>query len=86
MPNQNGPKIMNDRKGNPYQIVKMFADTDKEGAESGFYTGFVELGGKLYRISSNLSVVESDRGRRQGQNMTFCRVTRVVKNAQNKSM
>ncbi|MEA9415918.1 hypothetical protein [Flavobacterium sp. PL02] len=38
-------RISTDRFGNPYQLVGC---KDKKG--TGFYSGYMELGGKLYKI------------------------------------
>ncbi|SHL70485.1 hypothetical protein [Flavobacterium saccharophilum] len=42
---QQGARISTDRFGNPYQLIGC---KDKKG--SGFSQGYIELGGKLYKI------------------------------------
>lgn len=65
--------IRNDRFGNPYQIVGC---RDKKG--TGFSKGYVELGGKLYKL-------EPSSANKEGVD-TWIKVTKVNKQPQNSSM
>lgn len=65
--------IRTDKFGNPYIVVGC---KDKKG--TGFPKGYVELGGKLYKL-------EPSDSQKEGTAM-WIRVTRVNKNRQNTSM
>ena len=59
--------IQNDRFGNPYQIIGC---RDKKG--SGFSKGYIELGGKLYKL-------EPSEAQKEGVEF-WVKVTQVKKN------
>ena len=61
-------RISTDRFGNPYQVVGC---KDKKG--NGFPVGYVELGGKLYKL-------EPSESQKEGTAL-WIRVTQVKKNA-----
>lgn len=65
--------VSNDRFGNPYQVIGC---KDKKG--TGFAKGYVELGGKLYKL-------EPSESKKDGVE-SWIRVTQVKKQAQNTSM
>lgn len=66
-------RISTDKFGNPYQIIGM---KDKKG--TGFPRGYVELGGKLYKI-------EVSDSKKDGVE-AWVRVTQVKKQSQRSSM
>lgn len=68
-----GNRISTDRFGNPYQVVGC---KDKKG--SGFASGYVELGGKLYKI-------EPSEAQKDGV-MYWVKITKVDKKAKHTSM
>lgn len=49
MSNQ-GPRISTDRFGQPFQVIGC-----KDKKDNGFHTGYVELGGKLYKLEPSAS-------------------------------
>lgn len=63
---QNRKRISTDRFGNPYQVIGC---KDKKG--NGFPSGYVELGGKLYKLEPSSS-------NKEGVDM-WIRVTQVKK-------
>lgn len=64
--------IKNDRFGNPYQVIGCKPN------KGGFPVGYVELGGKLYKI-------EPSESQKEGVAM-WVKVTAVKKNARSTSM
>jgi len=71
MPQQ--PRVSNDRFGNPYQLIGC-----KDKKDTGFAKGYVELGGKLYKI-------EPSTAQKDGV-LFWVKITLVKKNQGNKSM
>jgi hypothetical protein len=66
-------RITNDRFGNPYQVIGC---KDKKG--TGFSKGYVELGGKLYKLEPSPATKEGVE--------VWIKVTAVKKQPQNSSM
>lgn len=65
--------IKNDRFGNPFQVIGC-----KDVKGTGFPKGYVELGGKLYKL-------EPSQAKKDGVEV-WIKVTAVKKQAQNTSM
>lgn len=66
-------RISTDRFGNPYQLIGC---KDKKG--TGFSSGYVELGGKLYKI-------EPSQAQKEGVDF-WVKITAVKKKASHSSM
>lgn len=66
-------RISNDRFGNPYQLIGC---KDKKG--KGFAVGYIELGGKLYKV-------EPSEASKEGI-MYWVKITAVKKNTSTASM
>jgi hypothetical protein len=69
---QNTPYIKNDRFGNPYQLIGCKVN------DKGFAKGYIELGGKLFKIEPSVSQNE--------KYAYWVKVTAVKKQSLNKSM
>ncbi len=69
---QNKRRISTDRFGNPYQLIGCKPN------KGGFPVGYVELGGKLYKI-------EPSESNKEGVAM-WCKITLVKKQQQHSSM
>ena len=67
------PRITNDRFGQPFQVIGC-----KDKKDTGFSKGYVELGGKLYKL-------EPSKATKEGVEV-WIKVTQVKKQAQNSSM
>lgn len=70
--NNNKIQIRNDKFGNPYQLVGCKVN------EKGFSKGYIELGGKLYKVEPSLSSNE--------KYSYWCKVTQVKKQTNHTSM
>lgn len=64
--------IKNDRFGNPYQVIGL------KDNKNGYPVGYVELGGKLYKL-------EPSESQKEGVS-SWLKVTQVKKQAQHTSM
>ena len=67
------PRITNDRFGNPFQVIGC---KDKKG--TGWSKGYVELGGKLYKLEPSEALKEGVK--------VWIKVTAVKKQTQSSSM
>jgi hypothetical protein len=66
-------RISNDRFGNPYQLIGC---KDKKG--KGFAVGYIELGGKLYKVEPSQATKEGV--------LYWVKITAVKKNTSTASM
>ena len=79
--------IRNDRFGNPYQLKTLVQAVNKKSGEllDGCYKGYVELGGKLYKIEVSPRQKEMS-AKYEGKDGLWCKVTAVKKQSRATSM
>lgn len=82
----NAPRISVDRFNNPYQLKTLVQKTDKKTGELvDAYAGYVELGGKLYKVEVSNREKEMT-GKNEGKAGMWFKITHVKKNARPSSM